>query len=352
MPVPKDDMKFEQPKVDVPENWSGPYLWNLAKQESPNRDPLYFAIFTVFLMCYFGMLHIVFHQIFIKHNEKYKSMKETDRHLYKSYLVSIFHSIGCVIFSTLAMWYVCPGEETVFNSDHCVNTVRHIHIWSLLHTCGYFLSDFLVIVYLIKGNTTLDKQTLWHHALGALVFYETLIFMDFCVVFGTMLLFIEVSTIFLAVRYFLYTHDMSSSLWYYLNVVFMFVSFLVCRLYFTIYISFIKGLPYIYDKAEWDKLSVIQVLVTAQMACIVLASLVLNIYWFWLMVKMIVRVAGRALFPPREKEESIELVKADALKQRGSENEVYYGSSEEHGKGPEPMSPRKDKIDELGGFEV
>jgi hypothetical protein len=63
--------------------------------------------------------------------------------------------------------------------------------------------------------------------LGAFVFYETLIFMDFCLVFGTMLLFIEGSTIFMAVRYFLYTHDMSDSIWYYLNVGVMFITFLV-----------------------------------------------------------------------------------------------------------------------------
>lgn len=183
-------------------------------------------------MCYFGMIHVALDKIFLRYNEKYKSMKSQDRHLYKSYVTSAMHAVGCVVFSTLAIWYVCPGEETALNSDHCVNTVRHIHIWSLLHTCGYFLSDFLVIWFLIQGSSTLDIQTLWHHALGAFVFYETLIFMDFCVVFGTMLLFTECSTFFLSVRYFLYTHDMTSSLWYYANVAVMFVVFLVGRLYY------------------------------------------------------------------------------------------------------------------------
>lgn len=80
-------------------------------------------------------------------------MKQTEKHLYKSYVVSMFHSAGCVMFAVLAIWYVCPGEETAFNSDHCVSTVRHLHVWSLLHTCGYFISDFLVIWFLIKGDT-------------------------------------------------------------------------------------------------------------------------------------------------------------------------------------------------------
>lgn len=229
-PVPKADMKFEVPRFDVPQNWEGFYLWNLAKQESPERDIFFFAIATLFVMCYFGMVHVICHEIFIRYNEKYRSLKETDKHLYKSYVTSILHAIGCVVFATLAIYGVCPGEETAFNSPHCVSTVRHLHVWSLLHTCGYFLSDFLVIWFLIKGDTTMDHQTLWHHALGAFVFYETLLFMDFCLVFGTMLLFIECSTIFMSIRYFLYTHDMSNTMWYYANVAVMFLVFLFGRL--------------------------------------------------------------------------------------------------------------------------
>ena len=86
---------------------------------------------------------------------------------------------------------------------------------------------------------------MWHHALGAFVFYETLLFMDFCVVFGTMLLFTEVSSIFMSIRYFLYVHDMSSTMWYYGNVVVMFLVYLIGRLYYQVYISIVLGLPFV-----------------------------------------------------------------------------------------------------------
>jgi hypothetical protein len=49
----------------------------------------------------------------------------------------------------------------------------------------------------------------------------------------------------------------------------------------------------------------------AQMAAIVVGSLLLNFYWFYLMCKMIIRVLGRMIFPKRENIETIELVKAD-----------------------------------------
>ena len=78
MVVPKADMKFETPRLDVPNQWPGWHLWNLAKQESPERDPLFFALCTFFLMCYFGMLHVVFHEIFIRKNERYRAMKQTE----------------------------------------------------------------------------------------------------------------------------------------------------------------------------------------------------------------------------------------------------------------------------------
>jgi len=143
------------------------------------------------------------------------------------------------------------------------------------------------------------------------VFYETVIFMDFCVVFGTMLLFTECSTFFLAIRYFLYTHELSNSISYYMNALVMFFVFLVGRLYYQIYISFILGIPFVYDKAEWDKLKPLPVFILLQMGAIVVASLILNFYWFWLMCKMFVRVIGRALFPKQTNEEAIELVKAD-----------------------------------------
>lgn len=74
------------------------------------------------------------------------------------------------------------------------------------------------------------------------------------------------------------------------------------------------------------------------MAAIVVGSLILNFYWFFLMCKMIFRVLGRMIFPKKDNVETIELVKADQLKEVGSEGE-YGGSDMEHGKesqGPVP----------------
>jgi hypothetical protein len=291
--ITPNEMQYEQPMDDVNKAHQGWYLWDLAKQESPDRDVMWLFFGTLIMFAYFCTWHIVQHEIYLRFNQKYKEMKPETQALYRAYVVSIVHCIGCVIMSYLAMWHVCPGEETVFNSEHCMNTVRHIHIWALLHTCGYFINDFFVLKYLIKGDSPLDRQTLWHHLLGAIVYYETLMYMDFCTVFGTMLLFTEISTIFLSIRYLLYTHDMSQSMWYYANVSITFILFLTARLYFQCYISFVIGLPYAIDQAEKDHVSYTKGLMIIQMSMIVLASIILNFYWFYLMCKMIYRVLSR-----------------------------------------------------------
>lgn len=128
---------------------------------------------------------------------------------YRTYVVSPIHSLLCVILSTISMFYICPDGKTVFNSDVCMNTPRYIHVWALLHSCGYFIVDFCFFFFLVGGRTTLDYQTYAHHIIATLTFYQTLYFMDFMIVFGVMLLFMEISSIFLSFRWLMFKHDMA-----------------------------------------------------------------------------------------------------------------------------------------------
>ena len=61
-----------------------------------------------------------------------------------------------MILAVISMWFICGDGKTVFNSDECINTPRYIHIWALLHTCGYFLTDFFFMWFIVKGDTSLD----------------------------------------------------------------------------------------------------------------------------------------------------------------------------------------------------
>lgn len=52
-----------------------------------------------------------------------------------------------------------------------MDTVRYVHIWALLNTCGYFISDFFWLFFVIKGDSTLDYQTYAHHLIAVFTFY-------------------------------------------------------------------------------------------------------------------------------------------------------------------------------------
>lgn len=47
-----------------------------------------------------------------------------------------------------------------------------------------------------------------HHFVSVFTWYSTLYFMNFTVVFATAILFVEISTIFVATRWLLYTHKL------------------------------------------------------------------------------------------------------------------------------------------------
>ena len=160
----------------------------------------------------------------------------------------------------------------------------------------------------------MDYQIYVHHIVSITTFYQTLYFMDFCVVFGVMLLFIEVSTLFVSARWLLFTHNMAESKWYAINAIVAFFSFLTCRIIFQFYIVIDIGAPIVYADYNKKNLTLYRAFVVSELAIMVILSIVLNSYWFWLMIKMLLRVIGRATTLKEDPMEKVELVKADSLK--------------------------------------
>lgn len=239
------------------------------------------------------------------------NVKQTE---YRTYWTSMIHAMGCFILSTIAMWYICGDGKTVFNNDECMNTPRYIHVWALLHTCGYFTQDACWLFFVSGGHTALDYQTYAHHIVATVTFYQTLYYMDFMIVFGVMLLFIEVSSIFLSLRFILFAHGYGETKLYGINALVAFVAFLLGRVFFQTYIIVWVGFDWIARAYMKKDLTVFKAVVVAELMTMVILSLVLNAYWFMLMTKMIIRVINRALAKKKDTdEEKLELVKADSL---------------------------------------
>ena len=250
------------------------------------------------------------------------------------------------------MFFICGDGKTVFNNSECLETVRYIHIWALLNTCGYFFTDFFLLFFIIKARTTLDYQTYAHHLVAIATYYQTLYYMDFMCVFGCMLLFIEVSTPFVCLRWLLFTHGLQESKMYPINAICMFLTFFFSRIVYQFYVVFWFGGSRIYDEYTEKNMTLVKFFVCTELVIMVILSVALNAYWMLLMCRMIARVIRRSTEPKATKEEKIELVNADSL---AIGNDAECGSStqgsnqgeivEECQNDPEIQNQRIDSLD-------
>ena len=222
---------------------------------APDEDQSYYFWGTVIMIGYWYIVLSVLDKVFMKHNSIYRGEDRKGKALYLSYVQSSIHALVSCLLATIGMFFVCGDGKNVFNSDSCINTPKYIHIWALLHSTSYFIYDFLVQWFIVEGSAPIDYQTYAHHLVAAGTFYQTLYFMDFMVVFGVMLLFIEVSTIFVSVRWLLYKHHMSKSPLYAINAIMMFLFFLFGRLIYQFYITFWIGAPWILKEYERKSLT-------------------------------------------------------------------------------------------------
>ena len=132
------------------------WWWEYAALKAPDHNELFYLKFSIVSLAYFFAFSLAIHLIATRKTLVYSEMNTVKQTLYRSYILSIAHAIGCVILAVISMWFICGDGKTVFNSDECINTPRYIHIWALLHTCGYFLTDFFFMWFIVKGDTSLD----------------------------------------------------------------------------------------------------------------------------------------------------------------------------------------------------
>ena len=78
-------------------------------------------------------------------------------------------------------------------------------------------------------------------------------------------------------------------------------------------------------------LTLYKALVVTEMAIMVILSIVLNSYWFILMINMIIRMIKKLQAPKDKDEETIELVKADALAEDADCGSSTQGSNIDNG---------------------
>jgi hypothetical protein len=132
-----------------------------------------------------------------------------------------------------------------------------------------------------------------HHAVSVVNFYGTLVFMNFTVTFGVLMLFTEISTIFICLRWFLYTHGYGHSCFAMVNTIIVFFAFLLCRVTFQVFAVFGYGLPLLVQQFKSETMNWWQVTLMLEMAAAILASVLLNAFWMGLIIHQVVRMVNR-----------------------------------------------------------
>ena len=229
----------------------------------------------------------------------YQDMDLKKKVQYRTYVISPFHNIGACAFAVYAMFYICgespTGEKiTVYNDSTCFETCRYLHIWALLHTCSYFIVDLVYTALVIREHSDLDQQMYAHHTLSSLAFYLTFLYMNWITVFCVMIMFVEISSTYVCVRWLLYTHKAQNSWVSSVNAMFLFFTFLFGRLIFQLYITIAFAAPWYYvtymDGAVllwW--MYVVNTILLGSLAL----SIGMNIYWMALIIQQVARLFRR-----------------------------------------------------------
>lgn len=194
------------------------------------------------------------------------------------------HAIICVVLSVITMTVLCGHGHTPFNNEQCLDTPRYLHIWALVNTCGYFTVDTMNICFAIGTFNTYDKQMIGHHVVAFLTFIGTLVFMNWTVVFGVMLLFVEVSTTYISIRWLLYTHKQHRTVCNTINAFIIFLTFLFGRLVFQIGILCAIAYPKLFEMFADEHLQWWEVLICIFMFMAITVSALLNCFWMYLIV--------------------------------------------------------------------
>ena len=206
-------------------------MWELAKEEYPPDKIDHFFYLIIYLTAFYGLLHLLTHLLNLCFNNKrYFKLSKEKQGEYRGQAAGPIHATSSVVCAVLTIWYVCPDGKTPFNDDHCFNTPRYLHIWALVNTCGYFVFDTINIMVLINTYTTYYKQMLGHHFISLTIFMGTLAFMNWTVVFGVMMLLIELSTTYICIRWLLYTHKQHRGICNSINATCIFFAFFFTRM--------------------------------------------------------------------------------------------------------------------------
>lgn len=168
--------------------------------------------------------------------------------MFLSYIVSFIHSTLSTFGSIYCMYFLCGDQKTFFNDSECREVVRYGHLWLCFFTAGYLFVDGFYLLTRIGIVKPLDRQTLLHHIVAVANYWLAFWQQDFTVTAGAAFIFLEISTIFVCIRFLLTDYGYRGGMLIQnINTMFLVFFFLFGRVLFQLYIVIMYAAPWLWE---------------------------------------------------------------------------------------------------------
>ena len=127
------------------------------------------------------------------------------------YAVAVVHAVVASWFAYDCFFYSCRNpSENPLSDEKCLMTYGDYEFKIMLNTCGYLVFDFICYKFIVKAKGAIAIQTYLHHILGSIAYYSALYTEGAPIKLGVISLALEVSTIFINLRWFTFEFKMQS----------------------------------------------------------------------------------------------------------------------------------------------
>lgn len=219
---------------------------------------------------------------------------------WSSRVVSNFNAfVGCLLFAKFVF-----GEELLYRTGVFSYSAACCGLWKLI--LGYFFYDSLLIILVFEVHETINIQTIIHHIVVASAVIYCLHSRDpLAMLWASSLFLTEASTPLVNLRWFLSESNLKESRLYIIVGLLMTLVFFVARILFMPYTLYLL----LSNPSILNTLSTYRAFCDGIVGGAVFVSIyILNIYWFYLMMRGLYRIAHQFLSNRRKsiKEEPME----------------------------------------------
>lgn len=142
-----------------------------------------------------------------------------------------------------------------------------------------------------------------HHIVALVSFFLTFYFMNYTLVFGVMVLFTEISSAYISMRWLFYTHSSGNSTYSKLNTFWAAITFFLGRLVFQNCILFAMGTPLYFEQWKSGTLTWFGGFILIEFGLAISASTLMNCFWMYLIVLTVSRMLKRSSDDQEEDEQ-------------------------------------------------